>query len=61
MRRPLDRLTERMDERQAALELYPPRATRPPGCSSAILTVSAIDGAAPSFADAEPEGRESPT
>lgn len=37
--RPLDRLSERMDERQAKLVLYPPRALHQPGASSAILEV----------------------
>lgn len=56
MRRPLDRLRERMDEGEAKLALYPPRAAQLPGRSLAILSVTTTDGAPPhKLEDDEPE------
>jgi hypothetical protein len=43
MTRPLDRLRAAMDEREAALALYPPRGTQPPGCSHAIISVLPLE------------------
>lgn len=56
--KPLDRLNARMDERQAKLALYPPRELHAPGSSSAIISITASDGAAASmFADDWPTQR----
>jgi hypothetical protein len=55
--RPLDRLSERMDERQAKLVLYPPRALHQPGSSSAIIAVSS-SGSPPRVSQPEPYDQE---
>lgn len=36
-----------VDEREAALALYPPRESKPPGCSRAIISVTVPESAGP--------------